>query len=55
MAKIPLDIEKKLKAVIRRIEETSFVGSVGNETIDDSTSIRTLSKVAGMSERSLRD
>lgn len=55
MAKIPLDIEKKLKAVIRRIEETYFVGSVGNETIDDSTSIRTLSKVAGMSERSLRD
>lgn len=55
MVKVPLDIEKKLKAVIRRIEETIFVGGVGNETIDDSTSIRTLSRVAGMSERSLRD
>lgn len=55
MVKIPLDIEKKLKAVIRRIEETAFRGGIGNETIDDSTSIRTLSRVAGMSERSLRD
>lgn len=55
MVKVPLDIEKKIKAVIRRIEETTFVGGVGNETIDDSTSIRTLSRVAGMSERSLRD
>lgn len=55
MVKIPLDIEKKLKAVIRRIEETAFRGEVGNETIDDSTSIKTLSRVAGMSERSLRD
>lgn len=55
MVKIPLDIEKKLKAVIRRIEEAAFWGGVGNESIDDSTSIRTLSRMAGMSERSLRD
>lgn len=55
MAQIPSDIEKKLKAVIRRIEEAAVFDGVGNESFDASTSIKTLSKVSGMSERSLRD
>lgn len=55
MTKIPLDIEKKLKVVIRKIEEAAFLGGVSNETFDESTSIKTLSRGAGMSERSLRD
>lgn len=55
MAQIPLDIEKKLKAVIRRIEQAAAFDGVWNDNFDDSTSIKSLAKVAGMSERSLRD
>lgn len=55
MANVPLDIEKKLKTVIHRIEEAAFLCGVGNESFDGSVSVRKLSIVAGMSERSLRD
>lgn len=55
MVQVPPDIEKKLKAVINRIEEAAFLGDIGSTSFDDLTSVRTLSRVSGMSERSLRD
>ena len=55
MTQIPDDIERKLKAVIRHIEEAAAFNGVWESTFRDSTSLKSLIKVAGMSERSLRD
>ena len=54
MANIPFDIEKKLKAVLRKIEEV-LAFDVLEDNFNDSTSLKTLCNVSGMSERSLRD
>lgn len=55
MTTIPKDIEKKLKAVVRRIEEAAAFDGVGNEDFNRATSVKNLVNIAGMSERSLRD
>ena len=55
MIEIPVDIERKLKAVIRKIEEAVAFDGVMGESFNASTSLKTLSRLSGMSERSLRD
>ncbi len=55
MEQIPVDIEKKLKAVIRRIEAAAVFDGVECSSFNDSTSLKALVKVSGMSERSLRE
>ncbi|MDE7386690.1 MAG: AraC family transcriptional regulator [Muribaculaceae bacterium] len=55
MAYIPVYIEGKLKAVIRRIEEAAAFDGVMDENFNDSTSLKTLVRLSGMSERSLRE
>lgn len=55
MTNIPDDIKNKLKAVIRRIEEAAAFDGVRNENFNDATSIKSLIRVSGMSERSLRN
>lgn len=52
---IPKDIERKLQAVVRRIEESATFDGVCAMDFNEATSVRALSSVAGMSERSLRD
>lgn len=55
MIDIPVDIERKLKAVIRRIEEAAAFDGVMGENFNASTSLKALVRLSGMSERSLRD
>lgn len=52
---IPEDIRLKLLAVIRRIENAAAFDGIGNDDFNTATSVKMLSKIAGMSERSLRD
>lgn len=52
---IPDDILRKLKAVVRRIEVAAAFGGISYEDFNQATSIRKLSEISGMSERSLRD
>lgn len=55
MTVIPTDIEKKLKAVIRRIEIAAAFDSIEKDNFRDSTSLSSLAKISGLSERSLRN
>lgn len=52
---IPEDILRKLKAVIRRIEVAAAFDGIGREYFNTATSVASLSRIAGMSERSLRN
>ena len=50
---LPEDILRKLKAVIRRIEVAVAFDGIGNDDFNTATSVTTLSRISGMSERSL--
>lgn len=52
---VPKDIERKLQAVMRRIEESAAFDGVCGMDFNEATSVFVLASVAGMSERSLRD
>lgn len=54
MDKIPYDIEKRLKAIIRRIEYAVAFDGIGADNFKDKTSMKSLIEITGMSERSLR-
>lgn len=55
MTDIPIQIEHRLKAVLRRIEESAAFDGVMGKNFQDSISLKTLVRLSGMSERSLRD
>lgn len=56
MPPVPEDIQRKLKAVLRRIEVAAAFGGIGDDDdFNTATSVATLSRIAGMSERSLRN
>lgn len=55
MMQIPEDILRKLKAVIRRIEVAAAFDGTGREDFNTATSVASLTRIAGMSERSLRN
>lgn len=55
MSVIPIDIRNKLKAVIRRIEMAAAFDGVIPDAFNKDTSLAALTRVSGMSERSLRD
>ncbi|MDE5544248.1 MAG: hypothetical protein K2I83_02415, partial [Bacteroidales bacterium] len=55
MKQLPEDILRKLKAVIRRIEVAAAFDCIGNDDFNTATSVATLSRISGRSERSLRD
>lgn len=55
MSVIPVDILNKLKAVIRKIEMAAAFDGQEPHVFNELTSLNSLTRVAGMSERSLRD
>ena len=55
MKEIPEDIEKKLQAVLRHIEESAAFDGRGGMDFNDATSVSSLALASGFSERSLRD
>lgn len=55
MMQIPKDILRKLKAVLRRIEVAAAFDGIGNDDFNTATSVATLCRISGMSERSLRN
>lgn len=55
MMQIPEDILRKLKAVVRRIEVAAAFNEIGDDTFNAATSVATLCRISGMSERSLRN
>lgn len=55
MKQLPEDILRKLKAVLRRIEVAAAFDFIGKDDFNTATSVETLSRISGMSERSLRD
>lgn len=55
MSAIPVDILNKLKAVIRKIEMAAAFDGQDPHEFNEITSLKSLTRVAGMSERSLRD
>ena len=53
---MPEDIQRKLKAVLRRIEVAAAFDGIGDDDdFNTATSVATLCRIAGMSERSLRN
>ena len=55
MEAIPKDIEKKLKAVLRHIEESAAFDGICGKDFNDATSVSSLAHASGLSVRSLRD
>lgn len=52
---IPKDIEKKLKVVLRHIEESAAFDGICDKDFNDATSVSSLALASGLSVRSLRD